>query len=218
MVEEVIIDGVNVSECDRYIANDGYMGVYKTPVFKGDCKLSHIGKCQGSECLFKRFKYKEQECEELKKGNEKLKIQLMQKSEVNTFSNTAIEGWYNNACKICQYKQDYQAKEQECKHWKNQCLCLDGEDVTVQITQQQFEEYRKLKKQLKNELDWHKQADKVDTVNHIYTEKLKQALEEIEKYQKRNCETCVYANTQKCNINCQAFVIFDIINKAKDGK
>lgn len=111
-----------------------------------------------------------------------------------------------------------QAKKQECKHWKNQCLCLDGEDVTVQITQEQFEEYRKLKKQLKNELDWHKQADKVDTVNHIYTEKLKQALKEIEKYQKRNCETCVYANTQKCNINCQAFVIFDIINKAKDGE
>lgn len=64
--KQIIIDGVDVSECDRYIANDGYMGVYNTPVFKGDCKLSHIGKCQGSECLFKRFKRKEQKLEKIK--------------------------------------------------------------------------------------------------------------------------------------------------------
>ncbi len=66
MTEEIIIDGVDVSECDRYIANDGYMGIYKTPVFKGDCKLSHIGKCRGSECLFKRFKRAEQKLEKIK--------------------------------------------------------------------------------------------------------------------------------------------------------
>lgn len=104
-----------------------------------------------------------------------------------------------------------QAKEQECKHWKNQCLCLDGEDVTVQITQEQFEEYRKLKKQLKNELDWHKQADKVDTVNHIYTEKLKEALDEIENFLKTIMETNrVYplqANLQK---------VLKIIKKTKE--
>lgn len=46
----------------------------------------------------------------------------------------------------------------------------------------------------------------------------KQALNEIETYQKRNCETCVFANTQKCNVSCQIFVILDIINKAKDGE
>jgi hypothetical protein len=41
-----------------------------------------------------------------------------------------------------------QAKEQECEHWKNQCLCLDGEDVTVQISQEQFEEYQNYKQAL----------------------------------------------------------------------
>ncbi len=47
-------------------------------------------------------------------------------------------------------------------------------------------------------------------------DKYKQALDEIKNYQQRNCETCVFANTQKCNINCQVFVILDIINKAKE--
>ena len=49
-------------------------------------------------------------------------------------------------------------------------------------------------------------------------DKYKQALEEIKNYQQRNCETCAFANTQKCNINCQVFVILDIINKAKEQK
>lgn len=65
MAEQIIIDGVDVSKCDRYITNDGYMGIYKTPALKGDCKLHHIGKCKGSECLFKRFKRKEQKLKEI---------------------------------------------------------------------------------------------------------------------------------------------------------
>ena len=58
----------------------------------------------------------------------------------------------------------------------------------------------------------------VKSCDHKNMVKLKQALDEIEKYQQRNCEVCVFANTQKCNINCQVFVILDIINKAKDSK
>lgn len=50
------------------------------------------------------------------------------------------------------------------------------------------------------------------------SEKYKRALDDIEKYQKRNCEVCVFANTHKCNISCQIFVILNIINKAKDGE
>ena len=36
-------------------------------------------------------------------------------------------------------------KERECEIWKNQVLTIDDEAVTVEITQQQFEEYNKLK-------------------------------------------------------------------------
>lgn len=47
-------------------------------------------------------------------------------------------------------------------------------------------------------------------------DRYKQALDKIEKYQQRNCKVCVFANTQKCNINCQVFVILNIIHKSKE--
>ena len=49
---------------------------------------------------------------------------------------------------IRELQQKLQAKEQECEHWKKHCLCLDGEDVTVQISQEQFEEYQNYKQSL----------------------------------------------------------------------
>ena len=47
--------------------------------------------------LIKNLEEKKQECEELKK-------QLMQKSEVDIFFNTPIEGWSSDPCGICKYK------------------------------------------------------------------------------------------------------------------
>lgn len=43
----------------------------------------------------------------------------------------------------------------------------------------------------------------------------KKALREIEQYQNRNCETCVFANTNKCDYKCQVFVIMNIIKTTK---
>lgn len=76
-----------------------------------------------------KLKTKEQEIEILKTQNialqtmefdenKKLKTQLMEKSEVDMFFSTPIEGWDNDPCKICQYKQDYKQKEQECEKLK----------------------------------------------------------------------------------------------------
>lgn len=45
----------------------------------------------------------------------------------------------------------------------------------------------------------------------------KNALTEIKEYQLRNCQTCMFANTQKCNARCQVFVILDIIDKTTGG-
>ena len=117
--KEIIIDGVDVSECDRYIANDGYMGIYKTPVFKGDCKLSHIGKCQGSECLFKRFKYKEQECEELKR-------QLNSKFGVSVVA--LIDSRARARITASIYKQALDNVEKMCKDHPF-CDCSCGQDI-----------------------------------------------------------------------------------------
>ena len=58
---------------------------------------------------------------------------------------------YSKDCKYnpnCHFKQ-LARKTQECDIWKNQVLILDEEDVTVEVTQEQFEEYQKLKQQCK---------------------------------------------------------------------
>lgn len=87
------------------------------------------------------------------------------------------------------------------------------------------QENEELKKQLEEYQD--QEPTIVNTIGNLQLQvkawieqsaKYKQALDEIKNYQQRNCETCVFANTQKCNINCQVFVILDIINKAKDGE
>ena len=39
------------------------------------------------------------------------------------------------------------SKTQECEKWKNQVLILDDENVTIQVTQEQFEEYQQLKQE-----------------------------------------------------------------------
>lgn len=72
------------------------------------------------------------------------------------FMNGRCQKYFDGDCSahICDLKvireleQQLQAKKQECEHWKNHCLCLDGEDVTVQISQEQFEEYQKYKQVL----------------------------------------------------------------------
>lgn len=66
--------------------------------------------------------------------------------------------------------------------------------------------------------DWKKSILENENKYKKECEKYEQAIEKIEEYQKRNCEVCYRANTEKCNESCQVFVIFDIINKAKDGE
>lgn len=52
----------------------------------------------------------------------------------------------------------------------------------------------------------------------VQCSRYRKALEEIEEYQKRNCEVCSFAETKKCDIRCQVFVILGIISKANPTK
>ena len=84
--EQIIIDGCNVSGCENYRPKDRFT-----------C-YPYICNChQKPDCHYKQLAHKTQECEELKK-------QLMQKSEVDIFFNTPIEGWSSDPCGICKYK------------------------------------------------------------------------------------------------------------------
>ena len=108
--KQIIIDGVDVSgcselvnECDCYLTQEhDYWS--STPYTYNKC--SRFPNCDYKQLkraenqiveLNKKVEAKEQECEELKK-------QLMQKSDVDMFFNTPIEGWSNDPCGICKYK------------------------------------------------------------------------------------------------------------------
>lgn len=190
---EVIIDGVDVSECDRYIANDGYMGVYNTPVFKGGCKLPYIGKCQGSECSFKRYKYKEQECEELKEKNQHL---------INT---------------CCHLKNEIKKHKKAVHKYK---VVLQGKIERLYLSRREFlKEINSIPiriacigEDFKNALSNFNNA--IQVINN--EDNYKQALDKIESVADSNlcdddCDVC----PDDCV--CDWKVIKDIINKAKEN-
>ena len=128
--EKIIIDGVDVSQCEFYIyySSDRYphrCGMHKDMFGMPACcdvadcckncyfkqlqeeKFENLNNRQIVESaenliyenseLIKNLEEKKQECEKLKK-------QLMQKTEVDMFFNTPIEGWSNDPCGICKYK------------------------------------------------------------------------------------------------------------------
>ncbi len=71
--------------------------------------FGHSGACSVVTALLKQLQRKEQECEELKK-------KLMQKSEVDMFFNTPVNGWSNNPCDICECKQALDDIEKYCNN------------------------------------------------------------------------------------------------------
>ena len=128
--EKIIIDGVNVSQCEFYIyySSDRYphrCGIHKDMFgIPACCDVADCCK----NCYFKQLKHKEQECEELKK-------QLMQKSEVDMFFNTPIEGWSNDPCGICPHKAENEKLKKEIinKNEKIKELRFSVSDLTNRL-------------------------------------------------------------------------------------
>ena len=168
--EEVLIDGVDVLECEHYEykslkdcemrypeSGDCEIGLLNY-LFNGNLDMEKFCKdnpnCyykqlqkekfenlnnrqmvesaenliyENSE-LIKNLKEKEQECEELKK-------QLMQKSEVDMFFNTPIEGWSNDPCGICPHKAENEELKKEIinKNEKIKELRFSVSDLTNRL-------------------------------------------------------------------------------------
>ena len=78
--------------------------------------------------LIKNLEEKKQECEKLKK-------QLMQKTEVDMFFNTPIEGWSNDPCGICPHKAENEELKKEIidKNEKIKELRLSVSDLTNRL-------------------------------------------------------------------------------------
>lgn len=128
--EQIIIDGVDVKNCKGIDLGLFPLAKCKFLKFKtSDGGIAGIWCSDHTNCYYKQLARKTQECESLKeeieilKDNfdtatrdcnelieelrqecEELKKQLMQKSEVDMFFNTPIEGWSSNLCGICKFK------------------------------------------------------------------------------------------------------------------
>ena len=108
----------------------------------------------------------------------------------------------------CNYKQ-LQRKTAECEE------LISEKDFYLQKIETLEDKCDKLEVRLKNSENARNYAEKVCIDIELKKKIYKQALDEIEKYQKRNCETCIFNKTDKCGISCQTFVIIDIISKSR---
>ena len=80
--KQIIIDGINVSECPYYIDSEGSCSSH-------DCECI---KCVHNVCFYKDYKAKEQECEELKETiNGLLKIQYQLADSCKKYIQTLTE-------------------------------------------------------------------------------------------------------------------------------
>ena len=61
--KQIIIDGVDVSSCKFYNADDK---TCREENSKYPIDICEFAKCEGCNCYYKQLKRKEQECEELK--------------------------------------------------------------------------------------------------------------------------------------------------------
>lgn len=137
---------------------------------------------------------KTQECEELK-------IQLMQKDEVDMFFNTPIEGWSSDPCNICESKNNYEQLKQECEELKEKLYQI--EDVVKPINEQLPED--NVIRQIMLILN---------DCNKLEPSRYRKALEEIEEILKDEiCEEC--PGKEGCKAGCKEHQCLDIINKAK---
>ena len=119
--KQIIIDGVDIKDCKRRIGKDNFCRYYKRP-----CSENNYN------CIWKKYLRKEQECQQAMDNYVQLDLQRVKE--------------YNELVDLYKAKeQECEKLKKECEIWKSQVLTLDDEMITVQITQQQFEEYNQLK-------------------------------------------------------------------------
>ena len=166
--------------------------------------------------IIDKLKRAKQEYEELRQEHNSCCEEFKQEINlrIDAYNKLSRDFWSGKYCNA-KYCKQLQAKEQECEKLKAtlnkiEKLLRAASDPEITTAEESFDNIYECINLAKNSSDIN------DSFSNDKKAKYEQALDEIEKYQKRNCETCIFANTQKCNINCQVFVILDIISKAKE--
>lgn len=170
--KQIIIDGVNITGCTWCDFE---------PDAEPYCRINDgedLACEDNPNCYFKQLARKTQECEKLKK-------QLMQKSEVDMFFNTPIEGWSNDPCGICPHKAENEELLKENQQLRNSL----SDSLMFKFTGQENEtdRYRKALDEIEKELK-----------EDIYCES----------------QECGCDDFEEC-LRCTKNKILDIINKAK---
>ena len=131
------------------------------------------------------------------------------------------EFMYYGICKDrnCYYKQ-LKRKEQECEELKEQLTILNDEDVVVEITVEQFEEYKKLKaeneelkRQIKVKGNILKLTNEAKNEYLDQNNKLKQALQEIKEIANicLNQDVCAFCKySDNCYIEDEEIPTYDV--------
>ena len=208
--EQIIIDGVDVSECEFY--NPYYCGMYIDGY--GDSE----GVCSDYEdCYYKQLARKTQECEELKEKIKQVKDfkdkvinQLKEENEVLKKQVVRCsEGWGKADCEKNWYQQAVQAKQEE------------NHDLTMKLY-----EYRKALEPFQDEyfkgLDSTAIAEFAKKSIRLTTEniKLETAPEEIEGLIQSTLDDFEEDDEEVQLSYCHniSLQILDIISKAKENK
>ena len=150
----IYLDGVDVNRCIDFNKRD-----------KVSCYHILYDKCnENPNCYFKQLARKTQVIDEIEEVIKPYQEQI----ELDALSlPSAIESILER-------------KTQECDIWKNQVLVLDEESVTVQVTQEQFEEYQKLKQECeKLSILAQEESARNGYVEYELNDKLKQKMQEL---------------------------------------
>lgn len=141
----------------------------------------NISSAEDFEDVYADIDYKLGLLDELKQECEKLNDKII---DMNSIIEDAAINLGNKDFTLYNLPFEIKKLRQECEIWKNQVLILDEEDVTVEVTQEQFEEYQKLKQELifaRNEV--HSKTEYIREQRDII-DKLKQEYEQLqEKYE-----------------------------------
>lgn len=194
--KEIIIDGVDVSECvefrddvytDKQINNACSIGLWQRHYsgLEENCKMSCECK-NNSDCYFKQLKRKEQECEELKDKNQYL---------INTYCHFKNEiKKYKKA--VHKYKVVFQDKIKRLHLSRREFLKeINSIPIRIACNGEDF----------KNALNNFNNA--IQVINN--EDRYKQALDEIEEF------CTVYSNNHDAYETVYKFILA-IINKAKE--
>lgn len=144
-----------------------------------------------------------------------------------------IDGCNVSECLFYQsnFEEDYDVKIKHfCSNWHNSCESANNSNCYYKQLARKTQECEELKKEIINKNEKIKElrfsvSDLTNRLCYLNAEKsfrivdLEQALNEIEKQARINCEEICGKNYDTCkDRDCLTTLLKDIISKAKDGK